>query len=123
MPRCWLRSPLFTTGRVFLSLVAAAPLSIRPAEQLVVAEALLASWRQTPTKSQIVAFVSDVTAEDGDTIRLPAERVAVFDNDGTLWSEKPIPIQLDFTLYRFAELAKADSSSRGSAALPGRGRA
>ncbi len=38
----------------------------------------------------------------------PAERVAVFDNDGTLWCEKPIPIQLDFTLYRLAELAKAD---------------
>jgi phosphoglycolate phosphatase-like HAD superfamily hydrolase len=36
--------------------------------------------------------------------------VAVFDNDGTLWSEKPIPIQLDFTLYRLAELASADSS-------------
>ena len=40
----------------------------------------------------------------------PAERVAVFDNDGTLWSEKPIPIQLDFTLFRLAELAEADSS-------------
>jgi hypothetical protein len=36
-----------------------------------------------------------------------AERVAVFDNDGTLWSEKPIPIQLDFTLYRMAQLAGA----------------
>ena len=36
--------------------------------------------------------------------------MAVFDNDGTLWSEKPIPIQLDFTLYRLAELAEADPS-------------
>ena len=43
----------------------------------------------------------------------PAERVAVFDNDGTLWSEKPIPIQLDFTLFRMAELARADPSLRG----------
>ena len=40
----------------------------------------------------------------------PRERVAVFDNDGTLWCEKPIPIQLDFTLYRLAELAGADHS-------------
>jgi phosphoserine phosphatase len=36
----------------------------------------------------------------------------VFDNDGTLWSEKPIPIQLDFTLFRLAELANADPSLR-----------
>jgi hypothetical protein len=36
--------------------------------------------------------------------------VAVFDHDGTLWSEKPIPIQLDFTLFRMAELAEADPS-------------
>jgi hypothetical protein len=34
--------------------------------------------------------------------------VAVFDNDGTLWSEKPIPIQLDFTLFRLAGLATRD---------------
>lgn len=40
----------------------------------------------------------------------PAERVAVFDNDGTLWSEKPIPVQLDFTLSRLARLAEDDPS-------------
>ena len=44
---------------------------------------------------------------------MPAERVAVFDNDGTLWSEKPIPIQLDFTLFRMAELAEADPTLAG----------
>ena len=38
------------------------------------------------------------------------ERIAVFDNDGTLWCEKPIPIQLDFILHRLAELARADAS-------------
>jgi phosphoserine phosphatase len=43
----------------------------------------------------------------------PAERVAVFDNDGTLWSEKPIPVQLDFTLFRLAQLAEADPSLAG----------
>jgi hypothetical protein len=36
-----------------------------------------------------------------------------FDNDGTLWSEKPIPIQLDFTLYRLAEQARSDSTLAG----------
>jgi hypothetical protein len=38
--------------------------------------------------------------------------VAVFDNDGTLWCEKPMPIQMDFILRRFAEMAEADTSLR-----------
>ena len=40
------------------------------------------------------------------------ERVAVFDNDGTLWCEKPMPIQLDFILRRLAEMAEADPTLR-----------
>ena len=76
----------------------------------MVAEALLASWRDTPTRASIVDFVDRVTAAGGTDFVAPAERVAVFDNDGTLWSEKPIPIQLDFTLFRMAELAEADPS-------------
>jgi phosphoglycolate phosphatase-like HAD superfamily hydrolase len=76
----------------------------------VVAEALLASWRDTATRRAIVSFVERVTAEGDPGFVVPAERVAVFDNDGTLWSEKPIPIQLDFTLFRLAELAETDSS-------------
>jgi phosphoserine phosphatase len=75
----------------------------------MVAEALLASWRDTPTRAAIVDFVTRVTAH-GDFYVEPAERVAAFDNDGTLWSEKPIPIQLDFTLFRMAELVETDSS-------------
>ena len=73
-------------------------------------EALLASWRDTATRRAIVSFVEQVTAEADPGFVVPAERVAVFDNDGTLWSEKPIPIQLDFTLFRLAELAENDSS-------------
>jgi hypothetical protein len=46
-------------------------------------------------------------------LRIAADRVAVFDNDGALWSEKPIPIQLDFTLYRLAEQARSDSTLAG----------
>ncbi|HUO70008.1 MAG TPA: HAD family hydrolase [Solirubrobacteraceae bacterium] len=41
------------------------------------------------------------------------ERVAVFDNDGTLWCEKPMPIQVDFILRRLGEMAKADPELRG----------
>ncbi len=73
----------------------------------MVAEALLASWRETLTRNAIVDFVENVTSEGSAGFVEPAERLAVFDNDGTLWSEKPIPIQLDFTLFRMAELAEA----------------
>ena len=78
----------------------------------MVAEALLASWRDTPVRRAIVDFVAAVTDQGGAGFVDPADRVAVFDNDGTLWSEKPIPIQLDFTLFRLAELANADPSLR-----------
>jgi len=78
----------------------------------MVAEQLLASWNTTPNHAAITDFVATVTTEGGEGFVLPAERVAVFDNDGTLWSEKPIPIQLDFTLYRMAEQAESDRSLR-----------
>ena len=45
-------------------------------------------------------------------VRTLEERVAIFDNDGTLWVEKPMPIQLDFTLRRLGEQAAADASLR-----------
>jgi phosphoglycolate phosphatase-like HAD superfamily hydrolase len=78
----------------------------------MVADAVLASWRDTPARRAIIDFVGRVTADGGADFVAPADRVAVFDNDGTLWSEKPIPIQLDFTLFRLAELANADPSLR-----------
>jgi phosphoserine phosphatase len=73
-------------------------------------EALLASWTDTGTRQAITDFVASVTDDEGDTFVPEPERVAVFDNDGTLWTEKPIPIQLDFTIHRLAEQATADPS-------------
>jgi phosphoglycolate phosphatase-like HAD superfamily hydrolase len=70
----------------------------------------LASWTEGPTKSAIVDFVDRVSTEGGPDYVEPQERVAVFDNDGTLWCEKPMYIQLDFLVRRFAEQAKADPS-------------
>lgn len=64
---------------------------------------MLDSWNDGPTKSAIVDFVGAATAEFA-----PEERVAVFDNDGTLWCEKPAYIQLDFLVRRLAEQAAAD---------------
>jgi hypothetical protein len=72
----------------------------------------LASWVDGPTKSAIVDFVGRVTAERAPDFVEPDQRIAVFDNDGTLWCEKPMYIQLDFLLRRFKEQAEADPSLR-----------
>jgi len=65
----------------------------------------LPSWNDAAPKKAIVAFVEKVTKE-GSTDFVPvAERIATFDNDGTLWCEKPLPVQLFFALDRVKELA------------------
>ncbi|HET9562611.1 MAG TPA: HAD family hydrolase [Propionibacteriaceae bacterium] len=69
---------------------------------------MLESWNDGPTKSAITDFVARVTEEGGPDYVEPAARVAVYDNDGTLWCEKPMPIQLDFTVRRLAEMARED---------------
>ena len=73
---------------------------------------MLDTWNDGETKSAIVDFVQRVTAEGGSDHVEPASRVAVFDNDGTLWCEKPAYIQLDFLVRRLAEQAAADPSLR-----------
>jgi phosphoserine phosphatase len=67
----------------------------------------LGSWSDGPTRQAIVDFVAQTCA--GVPV---AERVAVFDNDGTLWCEQPLPIQADFILRRLAEMAAADPELR-----------
>ena len=59
----------------------------------------LPSWNNGPTKSAIMQFVKSVTKKGGPNFVPPAERIATFDNDGTLWSEQPIA-QLIFALDR-----------------------
>jgi hypothetical protein len=58
----------------------------------------LASWRDTSPKKAVVAFVNKITDEKSSDFVPPAERIAVFDNDGTLWPENPMPFQLAFSL-------------------------
>lgn len=70
----------------------------------------LASWNDTPTKSAILEFVRRVTT--GPTAVPVEERIAVFDNDGTLWTEKPMPVELVFILQRWVAMAEADPSLR-----------
>ena len=68
---------------------------------------MLAAWRDGPTREALIAF-----AETAAQTVPPEERVAVFDNDGTLWCEKPMPVELGFILQRLAVMAEADESLR-----------
>ena len=72
----------------------------------------LVSWRDGSARQAIVEFVDRVRGSAGTPPVPIEERIAVFDNDGTLWCEKPMPIQLDFILRRFAEMVAADESLR-----------
>jgi len=72
----------------------------------------LASWNDGPAKSAITAFVASVTTAGGpDFVPVP-ERIAVFDNDGTLWCEQPFYNQFQFALDRVKALAPQHSEWR-----------
>jgi len=65
----------------------------------------LPSWNDGPAKRSIITFVAKVTTPGSpDFVPVP-ERVAVFDNDGTLWCEQPVPVQLYFVIDRVKALA------------------
>ncbi len=65
----------------------------------------LPSWNNGPARTAIVDFVRRVTAKRGADYVPPRERIAVFDNDGTLWSEQPTYTQVQFALDRVRALA------------------
>jgi phosphoserine phosphatase len=69
----------------------------------------LASWNEGKTKDAIVSFVERATTDGPDFIP-PADRVATFDNDGTLWVEQPMPPQFDFVFGHWAKEMKRDPS-------------
>ncbi|WP_233130203.1 HAD family phosphatase [Synechococcus sp. 1G10] len=60
----------------------------------------LPSWKQGKAKQRIFAFIEAVTIPGSPSFVPPAERIAVFDNDGTLWSEQPMYVQLAFAIER-----------------------
>ena len=66
---------------------------------------LLPSWNDGKTKQSIIEFVAKVTKEGAPDFVPPAERIATFDNDGTLWAEQPMYFQLLFALDRVKVLA------------------
>lgn len=65
----------------------------------------LPSWNNGPSKQGIIEFVQDVTDAKSPHYVQPTERIAVFDNDGTLWAEKPIYFQFFFILDRIRAMA------------------
>lgn len=83
------------TPALLLMLAVAVPVAADP----------LPSWKDGTTKQSIVEFVEAVTTEGGADFVSQPERIAVFDNDGTLWVEQPLYTQLAFALERIEALA------------------
>jgi len=81
-----------------------APAPTTPAQPATAADPL-PSWNDSGSKKAIVEFVGRVTRQDGPDFVPVSERIATFDNDGTLWSEKPVPFQLMFALDRVKAMA------------------
>lgn len=77
----------------------------------------LPSWNASDRKVRIVSFVEDVTDPASQNYVTPSDRIAVFDNDGTLWGEQPVYFQVIFAIDRLKEMAKADPSVLSSDVL------
>jgi len=77
------------------------PTSVQPAADP------LPSWKDTPTKKAILDYVNAVTKKDGPDYVPPADRIATFDNDGTMWCEKPT-VEVVFSETRLKALAAKD---------------
>lgn len=73
----------------------------------------LPSWNDTVTKQAIISFVAKVTTVGSPDYVPPAERIATFDNDGTLWAEKPTYVQDVFTYDRIRALAPLHPEWKG----------
>lgn len=65
----------------------------------------LSSWNDGDSKTSIISFVRRITDKSSEDYIKPAERIATFDNDGTLWSEQPVYFQLFFAIDRIREIA------------------
>src|SRR5215510_7618906 len=99
--KAWSRV-LTLLGRV--ALIGCTTVALTGAATTARADEPLPSWNDGPAKKAIVEFVGKVTMEGGADFVPPAERIAVFDNDGTLWAEQPIYFQVQFALDRVKAL-------------------
>ena len=78
----------------------------------------LPSWNDGKPKQSIINFVTKVTETGSPDFVPPAERIAVFDNDGTLWAEQPMYFQLFFALDRIKALAPQHLNGKTRGSLP-----
>ncbi|WP_100962515.1 HAD family hydrolase [Bosea sp. FBZP-16] len=85
--------------------LAALSATLLPAPAALAQPDPLPSWNQGLGKHTLLAFIARVTREGGPDYVPPAERIAVFDNDGTLWAEQPSYFQFQFALDRTKALA------------------
>ena len=72
----------------------------------------LPSWNDGAARHAIESFVTRVTSHSSPQYVSPGARIAVFDNDGTLWCEKPLPIELFFILKKLSDMAAEDPALR-----------
>lgn len=77
----------------------------------------LPSWNDNAAKAQIIDFIGSVTDPASPEYVTPSQRVAVFDNDGTLWAEKPVYFQLLYALDKLKQKAAANPEILTSATL------
>ncbi len=82
-----------------------AVVALAVAASTVHAQDPLSSWNDSAAKKSVMEFVAKVTKEGSPDFVPPAERIATFDNDGTLWAEQPMYFQLLFALHRVGVLA------------------
>lgn len=89
----------------FLLIVALGPVAVASASQDP-----LPSWHDSHLKQGIITFVSNTTDRTNKQYQLEEKRIAVFDNDGTLWNEKPTYIHVQATLHMLEEQLKKDNT-------------
>src|SRR4051812_121685 len=93
-------STILAVGLLGLSALAASP-----ASAILAGQGILPSWNDVPSRRALTSFVDRVTTPGTPDFVPVAERIAVFDNDGTLWAEQPIYVQLAFALDRVKLMA------------------
>jgi len=96
------------TTRITLALLAIALASVTT----TYAQDSLPSWNDGPAKQAIVSFVEKVTKEGSADFVPPNERIATFDNDGTLWAEQPLYFQFIFAIDRVKALAPQNPNGK-----------
>ncbi|MDX8495339.1 HAD family hydrolase [Mesorhizobium sp. VK22B] len=92
-------------AHIFVMLIVWMTVALLPASSAATQKDALPSWNDGPTKQAIIDFVAKVTSEGGTEYVAPAERIAVFDNDGTLWAEQPLYFQFLFAIDRVKALS------------------